>query len=289
MLTVKHEEISPSAAHLYLAKSGGNRHINAEYVLALAVAMETGRWDADASEIVFDEDGVLIDGHHRLNAVVAFEKPVRMLVKRGVSKSARSVIDTGRTRTMAHLMEMFRPDEQTYGNNRRAALTTCVSLMVSKPPRLRTLNDYDSWMKHFEVGIEAIVRILAGGNTNALRRGPVLGALAFAHRTSPAQVEDFARRLEEGSGLAKDDPALTLRNVLIGSKANGGSGDRLHLAKKVLSGVQAHLRKEKWAKAQVSANAHAFFRKAYDAKAIERLVKLWTPEGVSNDVEEVQS
>lgn len=37
-VTLKIEEVSPALAHEYLSKSIGNRHLNADFVLSLAVS-----------------------------------------------------------------------------------------------------------------------------------------------------------------------------------------------------------------------------------------------------------
>lgn len=284
--SIRHEDITPASAHRYLAASDGNRHLNQDYVLSLAVSMEMARWDDSASEIVFDENGVLVDGHHRLNAIITFGKPVRMLVKRGVAKSARNVIDTGRTRTIRDLFTMFRPG-QGYVNEKRAALTTCIGLVMAgrTPPPLRTLDAYDTWMRVFADGIEAVLPILVPGGSR-FRVGPILGALAFAHKTGPKRTEDFAKKVVEGLGLVKAEPATTLRNVILSpltAKSQTG-GARVRLARKTLNAIYADARGQQWGKAQDGIVGLTHFLKAYDSKSIEKLVSLWTPDAASEPV-----
>lgn len=73
-MKVQIEEVSPSQATEWLKLSKGNRRINEGYALSLAVAMDQGAWVPEASDVVFDEAGALIDGHHRLTAVGIFGK-----------------------------------------------------------------------------------------------------------------------------------------------------------------------------------------------------------------------
>ncbi len=284
-LTCKHEEISHATAQKYLGQSAGNRRINNGYVLALAAAMETNKWDPDASEIVFDDSGELVDGHHRLHAVMRSGKTVRMLVKRGVNKAARGFIDTGRTRNIRDLFAMFRP-ELGYVNNRKSALTVCIGLVTGgsgRPPVVRTLSDYDTWMKQFEEGIDMALRIVGpkDGSHRAFCTGPVLGGFAFAHKSHPKKVEAFLVKSFEGLGLKRGEPATTLRNLLINggpSISAGGSTERQRVSKKVLSAIHADLKGLPWSKAQAGQDGHDYFRKAYDGRAIARLVELWSDE-----------
>lgn len=278
----KIEEVTPALAHEYLSKQLGQRKLNNDYVLSLAVSMEKGEFLAEASEIVFDESGYCIDGQHRLHAIILFNKPVRILVKRGVPKDARGIIDTGRTRSMRDMFTMFRPDEK-YVDQRKAALTTCVNLLVAgNPPQLKTFDTFDAWMKHFKDGIDAIINISAEGGSQSrhMRLGPVAGAFAFAHKLNPTKVETFALKMRDGLGLTANEPARTLRQLVMATSLRRGSrgGDRMNLAKKVLQGIHAELRNRPYGKAQVGTEGLEFFRAAYDTRAIEKLVNLWTPE-----------
>ncbi len=284
MLTCKHEDIVPTKAHEYLAKSIGNRKLNQDYVLTLAIAMESGKWDDSASEIVFDEDDALIDGHHRLHAIISYGQSVRMLVKRGVSKSARGIIDTGRTRNIRDLMTMFRP-EATYVTQRKTALTTCVRLIIPDAPPIRTLDAYDTWYRQFKEGIDVTVELVhqgVSGSGSPLRLGPVMGALAFAHKINPKKVEGFTTKLRDGVGLGRHEPAYTLRNLLyrpaLSARRGNGGSDRLVLARKVLNACYADLRGREYRTAQDGRDGVEYFRTAYDGKSISRLVELWTHE-----------
>lgn len=285
MISVKFEDITPKAAHDYLSRSVGNRALNTNYVLSLAVAMESGRWTPEASEIVLDESGALIDGHHRLHAVVALDSTVKMLVKRGVPKAARGVIDTGRPRSMNDLFTMFRPGA-TNVTLRRAALNTCVALLASwrRPPLIRTLDAFDAWETVFASGIDTILPMFASVSTT-LRSGLSIGAFAFAHKTDPKRVETFVTSVIDGVGLERGSAALTLRNMLTGQSSRTTGHDRAKVSRKILSGVYADLKGLPWAKAQDGAAGVEFFRKAYEGRNTERLLKLWsaTPDAVKAD------
>lgn len=277
----RHETIDVKTAHEYLSRSAGNRHLNADHVLSLAVAMESGKWDENASEIVFDDNDQLIDGHHRLNAIISYGGEVRMLVKRGVSAAARAVIDTGVTRRVSDLFTMFRPGV-TYTNQRKAALTTCISLVVpGRAPVIRTLDAFDSWMRHFKDGMDELIPLACAAN-GPLKTGPVLGAFVFAHKTHPEEVKTFMLHVRDGLGLRANEPATTLRGLLFsGSLSRGRGVDRNALSRKVLQAIFAEIKGKSYAKAQAGNEGLLYFRKAYDSRSIEKLISLWTaPESV---------
>jgi hypothetical protein len=68
-------------------------------VQQLAGQIQRGEWQLTHQGIAFDEDGVLIDGQHRLAAIVKAGLTVRLTVAHGVRRTASTVMDTGRKRT----------------------------------------------------------------------------------------------------------------------------------------------------------------------------------------------
>lgn len=100
------ETIAPEKAQVYLNKSGGNRDISMTSVSRYAKAMEDGDWLLNGLPIVFDTEGRLIDGHHRLHACIKAGVPFVTFVVRGVENKASATIDCGRHRKVSQLIGM---------------------------------------------------------------------------------------------------------------------------------------------------------------------------------------
>lgn len=94
-------EVTPKLAKEWLAKNFGNRPIREQDLDRYRRDMLAGRWHNDGSPLRFTADGELLDGQHRLRAVIAANRAVVMLVVRGVDREAQIVMDTGRRRTAA--------------------------------------------------------------------------------------------------------------------------------------------------------------------------------------------
>lgn len=95
------EMIDPEQAFKYLSTAIDNRDIRQAKVSAFASAMKAGLWHLTHQGIAFDRDGRLVDGNHRLWAIVESKLVIKMLVARGVEKDSVSAIDTGTARTYA--------------------------------------------------------------------------------------------------------------------------------------------------------------------------------------------
>lgn len=96
------ENITPKQAERYLELNIDGERVNRKlkpfHVIKLANEMQKGHWDTDVNPIIFDEKGRLIDGQHRLHAIIYNNEPQPMLVRRGVNSEAFKVLDQNYTR-----------------------------------------------------------------------------------------------------------------------------------------------------------------------------------------------
>lgn len=98
------EAISPVVAESYLSTSKGNRKISDTTLNTYIRDMLAGKWIVSPHPIVFDEEGVLIDGHHRLLAVCKSKLTLEFSVVRNASHDTMRVIDSGRHRSAADFL-----------------------------------------------------------------------------------------------------------------------------------------------------------------------------------------
>ncbi len=101
------EEVTPEVARIYLEHNKTNRPIDKRLVNYYAKEMVICRWRENYSEpVVFSSEGDLIDGQHRLNAIMQAGVPVRMAVMRGVDPDDIFIINTGKTRSAGDALTM---------------------------------------------------------------------------------------------------------------------------------------------------------------------------------------
>ena len=93
--------IDPETATRWLAANEANRHLRVAQVNKYASDMAAGRWHLTGSPIQFAVDGRLLDGQHRLAAIVKSGVTLPMFVVRGLASTAQSYMDTGAKRTVA--------------------------------------------------------------------------------------------------------------------------------------------------------------------------------------------
>lgn len=98
--------VTPTIAGQWLKWNTGNRNPKDNHVNALASRMEKGEWMLNGQAIIFDNTGQLLDGQHRLLAVVKFGEPVLFDVRFGVDPESFRVIDDGMKRTAGDVMDI---------------------------------------------------------------------------------------------------------------------------------------------------------------------------------------
>lgn len=98
--------ITPEDASHLMDKNIGNRLLSPRRVNALAQSITRGEWQFDGNPIRLTSDGRLIDGQHRLAAIMQAGESVPALILRGLEPESQLVIDSGRPRSFSDYLRM---------------------------------------------------------------------------------------------------------------------------------------------------------------------------------------
>lgn len=99
------EVITPEKAQSLLANSDfKNRVLNKDTVARYANAMRQGQWKANGEGIIMNCNGAVMNGQHRLHAIIKANTPISTLIVRGVELDAFDTMDTGRKRSNSDVL-----------------------------------------------------------------------------------------------------------------------------------------------------------------------------------------
>lgn len=98
-ITATFETVTPELATEWLGLNEGNRNKRTQQVAKIARAIKRDRFLITGDTIKFDTTGRLIDGQHRLSAIVDTDTPVVILIVRGVDPDVQLVIDENAKRS----------------------------------------------------------------------------------------------------------------------------------------------------------------------------------------------
>lgn len=93
------ELVNPETAQTWLGRNACIRNLRRGIVNSYARDMEAGLWAFTGEPIKFDLTGALIDGQHRLHALVKSDVTLSLAVFRNIDPSAVHVMDSGARRT----------------------------------------------------------------------------------------------------------------------------------------------------------------------------------------------
>lgn len=99
--------ITPAKAKEYLEANIENRSVREKHVMKLAKDILENRWIEDTAETIkIAKTGRILDGQHRLLAIVKANKPIYCHVATNLDESVFKVIDTGTTRNATDVFKI---------------------------------------------------------------------------------------------------------------------------------------------------------------------------------------
>lgn len=217
-VTASVEVIDPDEAEEILGGNVNNRHVRHSKVTRYARAILSDQWTLNGETVKISDSGKLLDGQHRLLAVIEAQYPASFVVVRGLPESAQETIDIGDKRTLSDTL-MLRGEPNA--NNLAAALMTAYRVSrgsmnhgVVSWPTNQDLLDYLANNPRIRESVPVNFR----AHKNALRYPPSQAwALHFlmSEASSGEEADAFWNGVFDGVGLDDGSPVLTLRNFLI--------------------------------------------------------------------------
>lgn len=218
-----------------------NRNVSQAHVDKLAADMKRGMWGRNHQGLAFDMNGILMDGQHRLWAVVESATTQMMQVTYGLDREAQLTIDAGRQRNCVDIMAVagftdVRPLH--VGVMKALARGTAVS-----KPILTRLQEVELMQRH-QKAIEFTMSLFPKARVPGIMRAPMLAVLARAFYTQPHEkLRRFAEVLATGQrgGDEAESVIVMLNQWLLTTKGELATAS-LEIYGKTQRALQAYLR-----------------------------------------------
>jgi hypothetical protein len=215
-------EITPQLAESFLEKNTSNRPLSLRTINELAQAMENDEWQVNGEAIKFDIQGNLIDGQHRLKAIIKSNQPIRTFVLRDLSADSFKTLDTGKKRGNADTLSIlgFNNPALLAASSRFVFNFQASQLRSNKVVSNLQMEDFIARNPEICLSIDFIKEIKA----ESLFPGAVAAGLHFLMcKSDRDDAELFFRDLAKGSMLGATDPVFLLRERLLYYKNRVGS------------------------------------------------------------------
>lgn len=211
--------VTPETARAWLNLNRKNRNLRKRDLDRYRRDMQAGQWRLAGDPIRFATDGTLIDGQHRLTALIQAGVTLPLLVVRGINPVAQTVMDTGRKRTAS--------DALTINGASNGSLLAATAL-------LKISFDMDSLEGKYEASHEEIITTVDAypglvtaaefARTIARRTDIAPATVSFSYfmmaRVSPVDAANFWIAAADKVGLAPGDPTIALTNRFAEARRN---------------------------------------------------------------------
>ena len=211
------ETITPKQAEKYLQFNTHNRPLRNSLVMQYAKDMASGNWRLTHQGVAFNCDGTLLDGQHRLSAIVESGATVQMLVARGVDSRNQLVMDDHAKRSAGDALSLVRNEKITQRDVAvmRAAVELCRS---GRAEARMTKQDLDGVIDTFRPALNFVAEMMPS-DERGVTSAPVKSAicLAWFYVKDIERLKSFCdvvtgKSLPENTG---DRAAVTLREWLL--------------------------------------------------------------------------
>lgn len=222
MIDARIEIISPAEAKNILRKTEDlgffNRQERHHAIKRYAADMQNGRWKTTGETIKITRDGKLIDGFHRLRAVISANIPCEFLVARNVTEDAFEVIDTGQKRTLSDVMYIKGFKKYTkYTTAASKALAYFIKNKQYPPHGAGVKYDQDTieniLLKHYPVMSEA-AQFYAKKTMSLVNSSVLISTWTMFSTIDSEKTRAFFELVSTGANLTDFHPCLLLRNAL---------------------------------------------------------------------------
>jgi len=165
-MNIKLMKITPQIAEAFLAKNKDNRKLNQRRVELLSSSMMRGEWKTSPQPIVISKSGRLLDGQHRLSAIMHCGKSINMSVAENVNDDVFDVLDIGKNRTYSDITGLSKRD---------AAAITALSTFMTRAPTPQQCH------KISEVYLDTVQSLTSSlkGNQKLLTSGSFVAGMAY--------------------------------------------------------------------------------------------------------------
>jgi hypothetical protein len=215
MVKTKMMVITPRMAAAWLKKNKSNRPFSDALADRYAAAIVRGEWLLNAETIKFDTNDILLDGQHRLEAVVRSGKPIAALVVWGLNPDTFRTIDQGKKRTAGDTLAVSGEKHYTTLASAVIVVWKLINGKVkdmahpSQDQVLETLNSHP--------GLRQSVNYIVTLRGRATHMPVSIGsALHYLFSTKDAEkASAFWKGVYDGEGLTKGSSVYRLRERLL--------------------------------------------------------------------------
>lgn len=245
--SVSIELIGPADAKEYQDRNTSNRPLREVTVLKYIDDITEGRFKFNGESIIFSNTGRLMNGQHRLEAIIRTGQTLPFVVVRGIEDSAFDTMDQGKNRNIQDIMNiMGTKGGSEIGSTARLVLQFQKNISIRgtgrKPLTQKHIIDFISENKYL---IELVDQVKHKRGLLTITPLAAVLFLANKNRLYDAKVAAFLEAIHTGENLTRGQPLYTLREWAIGQRGGHSKAIARELAFPIIARVWSDYMKGK--------------------------------------------
>ncbi len=216
-LNVVTKEVTPEYASELLANNPMNRKLTDMHVRFLAKQIKEGKYMQTGDTIKISKTQRLLDGQHRLNAVVLANTPVIMNIAFGLDDDIFNVLDTGKVRSSSDILSV---KGFTNSNELSSVARTLIGIETgyfsSSRKNKITNKDILELVQDRPELLEIVSHVMSHNKKFKMQSNSNISALYYIFDKLDTEACDkFFEKYFTGIDCTKGDPIHLLREMLI--------------------------------------------------------------------------
>jgi hypothetical protein len=216
------KNITPELARELLSSNTNNRNCNDSHVRFLSSEMIKGNWVFDGQPIRISSTNQLLDGQHRLTAIVKSNTIQKFLILHGIDDQAFKVMDTGKNRSASDSLHVN-------GVINASEVAACARMIINHKLGRTSLEsgtskisntdviDWYSNNRHIQEHIKKSKRLYP--LFSLILPKSYIGSFSYLFsEINASQSDDFLNKLCTGLDLEINSPIFLLRKKLTEDK-----------------------------------------------------------------------
>jgi hypothetical protein len=214
--------VTPEMAMEILKTNIRNRPMQAENVMFFVDQIEKGQFAFNGQPVIISKNNLLMDGQHRLAAIVKSKKSQKLLIVYGIEEDVMHTIDTGKKRSAADVLKINgvsnaggiaavitayqrTKEYKTYGSSNKRLMLTRKDVIEIYNANVELLHDIAPFAAKCNKKVRLIDKSVLGG---------YICYLLLDKKHEYEKVISFFEQLHTGYGV-ENETILTLRNKLL--------------------------------------------------------------------------
>lgn len=211
--------INPEMAARYLKRNLNNRPLSIAWANELSRRIKRNEWKLNGEAIKFSSDDYLLDGQHRLQAIIISGVSVPVLVIRGVDRLSFDTMDQGKSRGAADILAI--------NGEKNASVVAAAAKIVFLFKENKEAPVFNNRVTPIQIEKTLVLypeirqsASIAEKTNKILLPSVAAGLWVLFWQKDRELANEFFARLDDGAGLTKHHPIKTLRDRLIINSAS---------------------------------------------------------------------